>query len=144
MKGNPLHTVAQVRELERMAIDGLRIPGCELMRRAGAAAFDQLRLRWPGARRVAVLCGVGNNGGDGYVLARLARDAGLDATVLALDPPREGSEAAQAHADWCTDGGEVLSPDAQWPQADVYVDALFGIGLARAAEGAAREVIEKL
>ncbi|WP_018971346.1 bifunctional ADP-dependent NAD(P)H-hydrate dehydratase/NAD(P)H-hydrate epimerase [Rudaea cellulosilytica] len=144
MNGHPLHTIAQVRTLERMAIDALRIPGDELMRRAGAAAWDQLRLRWPGARRIAVLCGVGNNGGDGYVVARLARDEGLDAVVIALGSPREGSEAARAHADWCARGGAALPPDGQWPQADVYVDALFGIGLARAADGAARNLIEKL
>ncbi|MBS0581558.1 MAG: NAD(P)H-hydrate dehydratase [Proteobacteria bacterium] len=144
MNGHPLYTVAQARELERTAIDALRIPGYELMRRAGAAALDQLRLRWPGARRIAVLCGTGNNGGDGYVLARLARDAGLDAVVVALGPPRNASEAAQAQADWRAGGGEVLPPDAQWPQADVYVDALLGIGLARAAEGAAHGLIERL
>ncbi|HEX7917598.1 NAD(P)H-hydrate dehydratase [Rudaea sp.] len=144
MKGHSLHTVAQVRELERTAIDALRIPGYELMCRAGAAAWGQLRLRWPGARHIAVLCGVGNNGGDGYVLARLARDAGFDVVVIALGSPREGSEAAQAQADWRAGGGEVFSPDAQWPLADVYVDALFGIGLARAVEGAARDSIEKL
>jgi len=144
MKGDLLHTVAQVRELELTAIDALHIPGHELMRRAGAATWGLLRLRWPGVRRIAILCGVGNNGGDGYVLARLARDAGLDAVVLALDAPRKGSEAAGAYADWCVGGGEVLSPDSKWPQADLYVDALFGIGLARAVEGVARDLIEKL
>ena len=144
MNAPTLYTVAQVRELERAAIDTLRIPGDELMRRAGQAAFDALRRRWPEARRVAVLCGVGNNGGDGCVLARLARAAGLHVTVLALGVPRAGSEAARACADWRGGGGETLSADADWPQADVYVDALFGIGLTRAPEGRARDWIEKL
>ena len=139
-----LYTVAQVRELERAAIDTLRIPGDELMRRAGQAAFDALRRRWPAARRVAVLCGAGNNGGDGYVLARLAHEAGFDAAVLALGEPRADSEAARAYADWRAARDEILSADADWPQADVYVDALFGIGLTRAPEGPAREWIEKL
>ncbi|MBR0344958.1 MAG: bifunctional ADP-dependent NAD(P)H-hydrate dehydratase/NAD(P)H-hydrate epimerase, partial [Rudaea sp.] len=60
-----LYTVAQVREMERIATESLGIRGYELMCRAGKAAFDVVRLRWPGARRIAVLCGGGNNGGDG-------------------------------------------------------------------------------
>jgi NAD(P)H-hydrate epimerase len=144
MNGHPLYTVAQIRDLERAAIDASRLPGFELMRRAGAAALDLLRLRWPGARCILMLCGAGNNGGDGYVLARRARDAGIAAVVVALGSPREGSEAEQAHREWCDAGGEVLPPNAEWPQADVFVDALFGIGLTRAVEGAARDWIEKL
>lgn len=144
MNGNSLYTVEQVRELERAAIDTLRIPGVELMRRAGKAAFDLLRMRWPTARRIVVLCGAGNNGGDGYVVARLAREAGFEAAVLALEAPKKGSEAAQAYADWRASGGETLSLDTDWPHADVYVDALFGIGLTRAPAGAAQHCIEKL
>ncbi|MFT3790021.1 MAG: NAD(P)H-hydrate dehydratase [Rudaea sp.] len=144
MNGNSLYSVAQVRELERAAIERLRIPGDELMRRSGSAAFALLRARWPDARRVVVLCGGGNNGGDGYVLAKLARAAGLDVAVLASNPPREGSEAARAAAEWCAGGGEVLPAGGDWPQADVRVDALFGIGLARPPEGGAREAIERL
>lgn len=144
MNASSLYTVAQVRQIERMAIDALRIPGRELMRRAGQAAFDELRRRWPGARRFTVFSGVGNNGGDGYVLAGLARGAGFEVTVLALGSPREGSEAAQACAGWRAGGGEVLPADAAWPGADVHVDALYGIGLSRPPDGRAREWIERL
>ena len=56
--------------------------------------------RWPQARRIVVLCGSGNNGGDGYVLARLAREAGFDVSVIALERRRAGSDAAHACADW--------------------------------------------
>jgi len=73
-----LYRAAQVRELDRIAIEDRGIPGYTLMSRAGAAAFDLLRQRWPDARRIVVVCGGGNNGGDGYVVARLARKAGLD------------------------------------------------------------------
>lgn len=133
-----------MRELERAVIETLRIPGYELMRRAGSAAFDLLRRRWPDARRIAVLCGTGNNGGDGYVVAKLAREAGSEVAVFALGSPREGSEAAQACADWRAGGGEVSPIDAARSQADVYVDALFGIGFARAPDGVARDGIERL
>ncbi|WP_300379806.1 NAD(P)H-hydrate epimerase, partial [uncultured Alcanivorax sp.] len=75
-----LYTAAQTRELDRLAI-AAGTPGAELMARAGQAAFDTLCERWPEARRIAVLCGGGNNGGDGYVVARLAHAAGLVAEM---------------------------------------------------------------
>ncbi|MFZ1327182.1 MAG: NAD(P)H-hydrate epimerase, partial [Candidatus Contendobacter sp.] len=68
-----LYCTAQVRELDRIAIQERGIPGYTLMTRAGAAALEWLRQRWPKARRIVVVCGGGNNGGDGYVVARLAR-----------------------------------------------------------------------
>ena len=68
-----VHTAAQVRALDRHAIDDLQIPSYTLMTRAGEAALGALRSCWPSAQRIAVVCGPGNNGGDGYVLARLAR-----------------------------------------------------------------------
>src|SRR5688572_13851353 len=66
----------RVRELDRRAIAG-GVAGHALMQRAAAAAWRELLRRWPKAQRIAVLCGPGNNGGDGYELARLARDAGV-------------------------------------------------------------------
>lgn len=80
--GNPgeqFYGAAAVRELERRAA-AAGIPGAELMRRAGAAAFRELLRRWPRASRIAVLCGPGNNGGDGRIVAQLAREAGLTVT----------------------------------------------------------------
>jgi NAD(P)H-hydrate epimerase len=139
-----LYTVAQVRALERAAIDTLGLAGDELMRRAGCAAFDLLRARWPEAGRILVLCGSGNNGGDGYALAAQARAAGMAVQVIALAAPPADGEAARALADWRSGGGAVLAADAPWPQADVYVDALFGIGLARPLEGVARAWVECL
>ncbi|PSQ94125.1 MAG: bifunctional ADP-dependent NAD(P)H-hydrate dehydratase/NAD(P)H-hydrate epimerase, partial [Proteobacteria bacterium SW_6_67_9] len=76
-----LYTAAQVRELDRRAIDDHGIDGYRLMRRAAAAAFQCLRQRWPEAQRLAVFCGGGNNGGDGLVVAQLAHDAGLEVQV---------------------------------------------------------------
>jgi NAD(P)H-hydrate repair Nnr-like enzyme with NAD(P)H-hydrate epimerase domain len=94
-----LYRAEQVRGFDRAAIEGLGIPGATLMARAGAAAFRALRARWPEARRLAVVCGAGNNGGDGYVVARLAREAGLEAGVLAVaDPARLRGDALGAAA----------------------------------------------
>src|SRR5690606_18373941 len=79
-----IHTAAQVRELERYAIETLGISGYTLMSRAGAAAFATLKQAWPEARTLLVVCGPGNNGGDGYVLARLARAARLRVTTTTI------------------------------------------------------------
>jgi len=68
----PLYTAAQVRELDRLSIEEAGIPGYTLMTRAGESCWQVLRSNWPAARRLWVLCGAGNNGGDGYVVARLA------------------------------------------------------------------------
>ena len=139
-----LYTAAQVRELDQAAIRTLRIPGYTLMQRAADAAFRVLRARWPQARHIVVLCGAGNNGGDGYVVARLAREAGLSADVIALTEPSGQGDAARACADWRAGGGTILPASADLPVADVYVDALFGTGLARAVGGAACRLIEQL
>src|SRR5512135_584689 len=144
MDTTALYTVAQVRAFDRAAIDRHGIAGYELMQRAATAAFAHLRLRWPQARRIVVLCGGGNNGGDGYVLARLAGAAGFEVSVIAAEPVRAGGDAAQAHAHWIVAGGHVLQAGSALPDADVYVDALFGTGLTRAPQGVAQHLIEQV
>ena len=113
-----------------------------LMARAGEAAWRLLQQRWPDARRIGIACGPGNNGGDGYVIAHLARASGRDVCVLALlpDSPRDGA-GARAAAAYAQSGG-VATPYAMGdalPEADVWVDALFGIGLHRALDGLAAD-----
>src|SRR5262245_35286113 len=96
----PLYTTAQVRALDRYAIETVGVPGYTLMKRAGEAALRYMRARWPTAHRIGIVCGGGNNGGDGYVLARFAQAAGLEVTVLAATPPeRLRGEAKQAYDD---------------------------------------------
>lgn len=126
-----LYTAAQVREIDRRAIAEQGIPGYTLMQRAAAAALAVLRNRWPEARHIAVVCGPGNNGGDGYVLARLASEAGMETDVVeAADPARLSSDAARARADWMTAGGAPTGTEVL-PQADMIVDALLGTGVDR-------------
>jgi len=129
-----LFSVAQIRELEKAALDVAGVSGIDLMHRAAKAAYQFMRQRWPAARRIAVLCGAGNNGGDGYALATLARKDQLECAVMAIAPPRPGSEAALAYAEWTLAGGKVLPNGVAWPEADIYVDAIFGTGLARALD----------
>ena len=140
--GLPLYRCDDVRAIDRAAIERDRIPAYELMERAGKAAFELLRETWPLARRIAVLCGPGNNGGDGYVLARLAHAGGRAARVIALAPPNT-PEAQRAALGWRTRGGlvEEFDPTRPLDGNEVLVDALFGIGLTRAPEGLAAQAI---
>lgn len=128
-----LYRAEQVRELDRLAIEEFGIDGHQLMERAGAAAFKTLRRRWPAARSLVVVCGTGNNGGDGYVVARLAHRAGLAATVLQLgDGARIAGAAQRARGEWLDAGGSVQPFGTEaLRQADVVVDAIFGTGLQR-------------
>jgi ADP-dependent NAD(P)H-hydrate dehydratase / NAD(P)H-hydrate epimerase len=132
-----LWNTAQVRAIDAFAISTTKIPGFELMHRAASAALDELRRRWPRANRILVVCGSGNNGGDGYVLASLARAVGLESRVAAVsDPKTLRGDAALAFSEWQAIGGQTLP----WSQAfeapaDVVVDALLGIGASRELEG---------
>lgn len=102
-----------------------------LMKRAGEAALRVLRSRWPRALRITVVAGGGNNGGDGYVLARFAQAAGMSATVLALVPPQLlRADALRACEDFRASGGRIAGYEpALLGAADVIVDALLGTGL---------------
>ena len=141
----PLYTAAQTRQFDSLAI-AAGISAGTLMARAGAAAFAVLRARWPQARRIAVMCGVGNNAGDGFVLARLARTAGCDVVVLHVgDVSVLQGDALQALNDYRAAGGVSQAFDAvELATADVLVDALFGTGLTREVSGAWRAAIEAM
>jgi NAD(P)H-hydrate epimerase len=137
-----LYTAEQVRELDRCAIEDLGIEGYELMTRAGHATLNGLRALWPAARSIAVLCGPGNNGGDGYVVARVARAQGLRARVVALaDPARLAGDARRAYDDFLAAGGRSEPWSEDVLEVDVIVDAIYGTGLARAVSGEVAAVI---
>ncbi|WP_418162683.1 bifunctional ADP-dependent NAD(P)H-hydrate dehydratase/NAD(P)H-hydrate epimerase [Pantoea vagans] len=129
----PAQAVAQ---LEQEGADVLGITLYELMQRAGQAAYEHLTVHWPEASHWLILCGHGNNGGDGYVLARLGQAAGKTITVLACESEKALPEEAQRARDaWLDAGGEIRVADAAWPeQIDVIVDALLGTGSNRAPE----------
>lgn len=127
----PLYTSEQVRQLDRHVIDKLGISGTVLMERAGAAAFVELQKRWVKAKRIAIVCGTGNNAGDGFVLARLAKEAGYSLTVLQVgDPSRlQGDAFSAAQRLQSLDVSvEPLATQAL-SEVDVIVDAMLGTGL---------------
>jgi NAD(P)H-hydrate epimerase len=139
-----LYRAASVRELDRIAIEEHRIPGFELMRRAGRAAFNVLQAHWPQARRIAVICGAGNNGGDGYVLAARAIQHGLgvDLYMLAAVDRLQG-DAGAAYAMALEAGVEPRSADVMdFSGVDVIVDGLLGTGLSGPVRDAYRNVID--
>ena len=126
-----LYSTAQVRALDAHAIDELKIPGYTLMKRAGEAALRYLRTRWPMAHRIVIVCGSGNNGGDGYVLARFAQAAGLTVTVLAAAYPEPlRGDARQACQDFRASEGAVEAfAEEHLGAGEVIVDAILGTGL---------------
>ena len=132
-------------QLERDGAAALGITLFDLMQRAGEAAFHRIRAIWPEKRHWLILCGHGNNGGDGFIVARLAQSAGLSVSVIACEgskaPPEEARQAREA---WLNAGGEIHQPSAVWPDhVDIIVDALSGTGLSSAPKAQYQQLIEK-
>jgi NAD(P)H-hydrate epimerase len=140
-----LYDANAARTLDTRATDTLGGDGFELMRRAGRAAWHCVLRHWPQAQRLVVVCGPGNNGGDGYVLARLALEAGRNVRVvrLAEHSPRTES-ATRARDEFRERNGRTETFVDALPPADLIVDALFGLGFTRAPEGSSRALIEAI
>lgn len=135
-------TPAEMAAIDKAANAAGPFDGYRLMRNAGAAVAAEVLARYPAAENVHVLCGPGNNGGDGYVVARLLVGAGVTVSVWSLAAPKAGTDAAEAAAD---------CPLAARPLADfvpedgaLVIDALFGAGLMRPLDGAALEAVTRL
>ncbi len=131
-----------LREIEAAAATASGDPFA-LMQRAGLAAWHYLLANWPQAQRVVVACGPGNNGGDGYVLALHALQCGRQVRVVQLGEPR-GELALRACAGYQSAGGVVTPSLDAISEAELVVDALFGIGLARSPDLVASRVIEAI
>nr|VFK24752.1 MAG: NAD(P)H-hydrate epimerase [Candidatus Kentron sp. MB]VFK34804.1 MAG: NAD(P)H-hydrate epimerase [Candidatus Kentron sp. MB]VFK74192.1 MAG: NAD(P)H-hydrate epimerase [Candidatus Kentron sp. MB] len=134
---NALYRAKEVRELDRIAIQEVGIQGSQLMDRAGLATFRAMRRQWPDARHIRIFCGTGNNGGDGFVIARYAKNAGLNVKVFLLgDSSRLTPDARDAFQSM-SDAEITPEPLPENPphDADIVVDALFGTGLDRSVTG---------
>jgi NAD(P)H-hydrate epimerase len=141
--GEALHTAAEVRTLDRIAIDTGGIPGTVLMARAGRAAFALLQRLWPQVQSLDVVCGIGNNGGDGFVVAQLARERGLRVRVLLCGDTGRISGEARAALDALMAAGVAPGPfdPALGVQGEVVVDALLGTGLGGPVRAAQAQAI---
>lgn len=148
-----LLTAAQMRTIEQAAISSGAVTGLELMERAGAGVVEAIFENWPEFAtkpgKAVVMCGPGNNGGDGYVIARLLHERGWEVTAaLYGDPDALPSDARANYDRWGEIGehkplsersfGTVQSPP------DLVVDALFGTGLTRELEGDAAFLMSNL
>ncbi|MCL4153157.1 UNVERIFIED_CONTAM: hypothetical protein GTU68_027605, partial [Idotea baltica] len=142
----PTLTRAGVRELDRLAIEEFGIPGVVLMENAGRALSEAIRESVPELRRALILCGGGNNGGDGYVVARYLADHGVHVTLVETAAESLAPDAATFRQVCVALGiqrvalgaGERLSRALRGADAyDVVIDALLGTGFQGALRGAA-------
>lgn len=141
---NRLYGASEVRELDRLAMETLGVDAYTLMQRAAAAAWRVLRDRWPAVGRIVVCAGGGNNGGDGYELACLARSAGIRVQLVGVGGRPIRGPAAKAYEAWQTSGGNLEDPgdiDVLLNEADVVVDAIYGTGLSRPPGDVAKSAI---
>ncbi len=133
-----LLTVRQMSEADRLAVAS-GMPAIELMENAGRAVAREIQRRWS-PHPVSVLCGPGNNGGDGFVTARRLAEAGWPVRLARCGSPDRLTGEARHHAQRWTGGMEPLTP-AVLEGARMVVDALFGAGLSRALAGPAGETL---
>jgi ADP-dependent NAD(P)H-hydrate dehydratase / NAD(P)H-hydrate epimerase len=149
----PLYTADAMRQVDGLAIEGVGIPGSHLMERAGTAVADEILERYE-PEEVVVFCGKGNNGGDGFVVARELFNAGVEVTVVTLARPEEYRGDARLNLDILvqlgleprlgfSSSGEPESGVVELTEmADVVVDAIFGTGFTGAAKGGGGAAIE--
>ena len=153
---NTLYLADHVRELDRIAIQEYGIAGFELMSKAARFSFHAMIRHWPKTENILVLCGAGNNAGDGYVLASIAQKKGLSVQVVALSEPTNLNGDAQTAYTECVRTQtkvslfEALTQDGfsemlnALPKNSVIVDAMFGTGLSRPVSGDYLAAIETI
>lgn len=135
-----LFTPAAMGAVDRSAIEG-GLSGPGLMERAGAAVAASALEHWPGLKRGVILCGPGNNGGDGHVIARYLAGAGVPVERFGMTP-KKGTDAAWAYDSF--PGAIHTLADYQPEQGDLVIDALFGAGLDRAVSDEIAKLIERV
>lgn len=147
-----LYSADSVRAMDRYVIKQCQVPGFELMQRAAASAFRNLIRAWPEPGRLLVLCGAGNNGGDGYLVAASAVRHGLDVDCVAVvDPERLKGDASKACQTARSDGVDVLlwreldegARSVLFATAGLIVDAMLGTGVAGAPREPFSDVIRR-
>ena len=140
-----LYSATEARALDTFTIEELNIPAVSLMTRAGEAAFRCIEQNWRNARKVFLVCGVGNNAGDAYVLARILHQHAYQVQLVQVMRNAKLSPTAESCYQAMLEAG-VLPNEEQFSinQADIIVDAIFGVGLNRDAEGDYGVAIEQI
>lgn len=144
-----LYSAEQVRQLDQIAIAQFDIPGFTLMQTAASVAFNKLMEKWPQTRHVQVFAGSGNNAGDGYLLASLAKEQGLSTEIITLSDPEKLSGDARLAWEWAAKQQVLITPFSDFNSEyakdhahPVIVDALLGTGLDREVTGDYAKAIE--
>lgn len=136
-----LYTTAQIREMEQLAINQHAISASVMMSRAAHAALSVIQQHWPDTKHITVLCGSGNNGGDGFDLARFAHQKGINVTVFQVSETT--AETANLAKQALLEQDIAIEPFTNLiPDTDIIVDAIFGTGLNRPVEGECKTAIE--
>ncbi len=137
-----LYLASQVQQLDRIAIDEFGTPGFQLMQRAGAACFEAMQSHWPEAKRLLVFAGGGNNGGDAYIVAGLAKEQGMGVHVLSLSDPENLKGDARTAWQWAMEKQVDITAFQDYTHSGsnvveqtVLVDGIFGTGLDREVSG---------
>ena len=139
-----LYSSAACRLIDREAIRSLQLAEGELMERAGTAAYGVICRRWPGISSLNVVCGPGNNGGDGYILARLAHQAGIKVTVSQVVSPKT-DDAQHAFDQLSLQGVTVEQLNSETiGEAELIVDAVLGTGLSRPPSSVFKTAIDAI
>ncbi|KOR30635.1 carbohydrate kinase [Achromatium sp. WMS2] len=127
-----LYKAEQARSLDQYIIEKYGIPSLVLMQRAGTAAWQAAQKQWPHLKDITVICGLGNNGGDGYVFAYLALAAGCQVRVLQVgDPSKLTPDTLNMSNQYQLFGGKIYNFHELPARTDLIVDAVFGTGLSR-------------
>lgn len=142
---NYLFNVEQIREIDRIAIEKMGIPGSELMKRAGRRAFCAIRGLYENLPGMLVLCGSGNNGGDGYVVALCALKAGMQVQVIFTEKPKS-RDARSMYQQYLGAGGTADKYDPEVRKlpltGNLIVDAVLGTGMKEAPGGVVAALID--
>lgn len=141
-----LYSSAEAKSLDALATQKYGVPAFDLMREAGLFTYKTLKKKWPLSRRIVVICGGGNNGGDGFVVARLAHEQKHEVQVLIVsDLERLSGIAKQAYDEMREVGLKAQPFEVEaLEHADVIVDAIFGTGLDRNVTGLVATAIESI
>jgi len=149
-----LVTAKQMASIDRRAIEQYGIPGIQLMERAGTSVFTTISKMWDqmAAKKVALFCGKGNNGGDGLVVARLLAEHGASVLVLLLGKKDDSKGDARTNLNRALElnipvreilkEADLAGAEKAAQDADLLIDAIFGTGLKGAVRGLAAEVVE--
>lgn len=142
-----LYSAQQCQQLDQQAVENHQVPSFLLMKKAAFCAFNQIKQSWPNAQKIGIVCGTGNNGGDGFMLAQYATLSGMETTLLVPESVNTFEQNLKDDALLAYQEAKQLEIpiqtfDVHWLEnADLVVDALFGTGLDREVTGIYAEMI---